>query len=201
MRLVSLSAGLELEPRTSPPVLLRRKGTRLVRGADRAALASIIRTYLALLGPATPVDVAGYLGARGVDIKDVWPDELVEVTVGSSRTWLPSEHVAACEAPPEPDQVRLRGGNDPYLQARDRALLVPDKGLYKQLWPVLGKPGVVFAEGEVAGTWRASAKGTKLTLAVTEFAPLPPPVWAAVQREAERVAAVRELTLAKVTRA
>jgi hypothetical protein len=66
------------------------------------------------------------------------------------------------------------------------------------LWPVLGRPGAVFVDGEVVGTWRPKASGAKLTIVVDEFAPLPAPARTQLEAEAERVAAVRGLTLAAV---
>ncbi len=96
--------------------------------------------------------------------------------------------------------MRLLGPFDPYLQARDRTVLVPDKVAHKALWPVLARPGAVLVEGEIAGTWRGRASGGKLTVAVDPFGALPAHAWDQVEAEAERVAAVRDLTLAKVTR-
>jgi hypothetical protein len=92
---------------------------------------------------------------------------------------------------PAPDVVRLLGAFDPYLQARDRDLIVPDKAVQKALWPVLGRPGALFVDGEVAGTWRTKASGTKLTITVEAFGPLPESVWKRVDEEAERIAEVR----------
>jgi hypothetical protein len=192
MRPASLAAGLELQPGTAPPVLQRRTGSRVAERVDARALKRLILGYLALLGPATQGDVAGYLDARRADIAEVWPSQqLVEVSVDGHAAWLPADRVDGVVSPPDPELVRLLGAFDPYLQARDRALIVPDKAHYKSLWPVLGRPGVLFVDGEVAGTWRPKSSGKKLTLTVEAFAPLPPSTWTAVEAEAERVAAVR----------
>lgn len=200
MRSTSLAAGVELEPGTAPPVLLRRPGSTLVRRVDRAALTALARGYLALLGPATPAQVADYLGVRGADLAQAWPDRLTEVQLDGAARWLPDECVADLEAARAGDVVRLLGGFDPYLQARDRDLIVPDKAVHKALWPVLGRPGVVLAAGEVVGTWRPKAAGSRLGVQVDEFAPLPAAAWSALGAEAERVAAVRGKTLGALTR-
>jgi hypothetical protein len=200
MRTASLPAGLELQPGTSPPVLQRRPKAKLPKQPDLAALTTLARAYLTLLGPGTPAHVAGYLEARRPDIEQAWPDDLVEVRVDGTRAWLPKDALKALRSAPAPDLVRLLGGFDPYLQARDRDLIVPDKAAQKALWPVLGRPGAVFVDGEVAGTWRPNTSGRKLTVQVEQFAPLPPPVWQQVEAEAERVAAVRGLELAAVRR-
>jgi hypothetical protein len=57
--------------------------------------------------------------------------------------------------------IRLLGPFDLYLQLKDRVTLVDDPAKQKVLWPVLGRPGAVLVDGEIAGTWRrAQAKLT-----------------------------------------
>jgi hypothetical protein len=91
--------------------------------------------------------------------------------------------------------LRLLPPFDPLLAGRDRALLVPDTARRRVLWPALGHPGAVLADGEVVGTWRPQASGKTLTLTVTPFEDGP---WPGLEEEAERVAAARGLRLADV---
>ncbi len=191
MRPAALAAGLEIEPGTSPPVLLRRKGATVTKEADPTALAGLARAYLRLLGPATVGEFAGFVEARRADVVTAWPDDLAEVRIDGRAAYLPADQVAALRAAPEPDLVRLLGPFDPYLQARDRQLIVPDTSLHKALWPVLGRPGVLFVDGEIVGTWRTKSSGKKLTITVESFAPLPRSVWPKIDAEAERVATAR----------
>jgi hypothetical protein len=136
-------------------------------------------------------EFAGYIGGRRADVFEAWPHDLTEVTVDGRRAWLPADRLDALQDAPEPDLVRLLGPFDPYLQARDRDLIVPDKAVQKTLWPVLGRPGALFVEGEIAGTWRTKSSGRKLTITVEAFGPLPASVWKQVDAEAERIAEVR----------
>jgi hypothetical protein len=191
MRSSFLAAGLELQPDTAPPVLLRRPGARLPEKPAVAALRKLVLGYLTLLGPATSGDVAAYLQARRADIEEIWPAGLAEIRVDGRKAWLPEASVPILDAAPPPDLVRLLGAFDPYLQARDRALIVPDKAVHKTLWPVLGRPGALFVDGEVAGTWRPKSSGAKLTLQIEPFATLPATTWDEIEAEAQRVGAVR----------
>jgi hypothetical protein len=202
MRSSFLTAGLELEPETSPPVLRRRPKAKAPKQVDRAALRRLVLAYLTLLGPASQADAADYLGVRRADLEDAWPEsDLIEVRVGKAKpTYLPKKQQRALSSPPEPDVVRLLGAFDPYLQARDRSVLVPDKTAHKTLWPVLARPGVLLVDGEIAGTWRGRSSGGKLTVTVEPFGALPETAWDEVEAEAERVAAVRDLPLAAVKR-
>lgn len=194
MRAAAPAAGLEIEPGTAPPVLLPRRGAKLPTGPDPAAVRALAVDYLRYLGPAGVGEVAGYLEARRADVQKVWPAGLAEVSVDGRAAWLPADVVDSVAAAPEPELVRLLGPFDPYLQARDRDLIVPDRSAHKQLWPVLGRPGVLFVDGEVVGTWRTKAAGAKLTITVESFAPLPGSVWRQVDDEAARVAEARGAT-------
>jgi hypothetical protein len=147
-------------------------------------------------------EFAGYLEARRADVATAWPtDGLAEVTVEGKPRWLPEDQLDVLRSAPAPDVVRLLGPFDPFMQARDRELIVPDKSVHKLLWPVLGRPGVLFVDGEVVGIWRTKTSGKKLTITVDAFAPLPPKVWKQVEAEAERVAEARGAAEVKVDRA
>jgi len=202
MRTTALAAGLELEPGTAPPVLVPRPNAKRVSGPDVNQLRRLVTAYLTLLGPATPADVAGYFEIKTSDLKQhAWPDgELTEVTVDGKKAWLPESAAEALRTARAPDEVRLLGPFDPYLQARDRAVIVPDKAAHKTLWPVLGRPGALFVEGDVVGVWRPKASGAKLTLTVEAFAPLPESTWRHIDGEAERVATVRSASDVTVVR-
>jgi hypothetical protein len=76
---------------------------------------------------------------------------------------------------------------------RDRALLVDDCARAQRLWPALGRPGVVLADGAVVGSWRARKAGAALRVAVELWQPA-----RGVEEQAERLAAVRGLRLAGV---
>jgi len=191
-RIAALRAGLELQPDTSPPVLARIPRFRVAARAE--ARHDVVRAYLRFLGPATPQQVAGFLDAPVADVKSRWPADAVEVSVDGEKRWLLSGDVAALGAAPR--VVRLLGPYDLYLQGRDRDLLVPDAAHAKALWPVLGRPGGVLVDGEVAGTWRPRASGRRLRLEIA--------LWsggrtgaakAALAEQAERLAAHRGTAL------
>ncbi len=192
-RLAALRAGLELEPGTSPQVL------RPVPGLTPAETVpphlDVVRGYLRLLGPATPKLVAGYLDAPAKDVQARWPEDAVEVTVDGERRWLLAEDAVRVDEVPSAAGVSLLGPFDLFLQARDRPLLAEDPARAKALWPVLGRPGAVLADGEVTGTWRPRKAGSSLTVAVELWTPL---TREAVTEAAERLAAFRGVVLKEV---
>jgi hypothetical protein len=149
-----------------------------------------VTAYLRLLGPATPSEVAKFLGTTQAEIR-AWPEGLTEVAVDGQRAWLP-DRVEALRSASAPPMVRLLPPSDPYLQARDRDLLVPDRGRQKAVWRALAKPGALLVDGEIAGVWRARLAGrATLEVTVTEFDPPAARRRDAVHDEAGRVAAAR----------
>ena len=192
-RLAALRAGLELEPGTSPPVLRPVPGLAPTDTVpDRL---DVVRGYLRLLGPATPKLVAGYLDAPVADVQARWPEDAVEVPVDGERRWLLAEDAARLDDVPPATGVSLLGPFDLFLQARDRSLLVADPARAKAMWPVLGRPGAVLADGEVAGPWRPRKAGSSLTVAVELWSPVP---HEALTAAAERLAAFRGVVLKDV---
>ncbi|SCL67080.1 Winged helix DNA-binding domain-containing protein [Micromonospora citrea] len=167
------------------------------RAADTTAL---VRTCLRLLGPATPAHIAGFLGTSVTALRPVWPEGLVEVRVDGRRAWLPPERLDALrDAPPLPG-VRLLPPGDPFLQARDRDVLLPDRARQAQLWRVIGSPGALLVDGEVAGTWRAKQAGRGvLEVTVTPWAGLSARARQEVDTEAATVATARGAADVRVT--
>ncbi|GAA3394010.1 DNA glycosylase AlkZ-like family protein [Cryptosporangium minutisporangium] len=195
VRIAGLLGGVRIEPGSTPLVLAPIDGWAQPSAA--AGLAQPTRAYLRLHGPATTSEVAAYFAADKGAIADTWPDDLVEVRVaGRGGYWIPAEQESALRSPAPPEFVRLLPPSDPYLQTRNRNLLVPERAEQKALWRPLGNPGAILAEGEIVGAWRAKVSGPShsrrgLTVTVEAFGPLPPPVLASIEDEARVVAAVR----------
>ncbi|MGC4880230.1 winged helix DNA-binding domain-containing protein [Micromonospora sp. DT43] len=194
-RLAAARAGLELDLDTSPPVLRRITGFR--RAATAGDRFDLIRAYLRLLGPATPKHVADYLDAPVKDVKARWPDDVIEVTVdGEARSLLAADAEALESA--DTGGARLLGPFDLFLQAKDRATLVPTAARAKELWPVLGRPGAVLVDGDLVGTWRPRKSGRTFTVAIQPWQRLSAATRKAVTAQAERLAAHRAVSLTGV---
>lgn len=191
-RLGAIRAGLELQAGTSPPVL--EPIPDFEPSSDVPARLDIVRAYLRLLGPATPRQVAGYLDAPLKDVQVRWPEDVVEVSVEGEARWVLAEDEARL-GDGVAETTRLLGPYDLYLQAKDRGLLVDDPAHAKALWPVLGRPGAVLVDGEIAGTWRARKSGRKVSLTVDLWSGAPP---GEVEEQAGRLAAFRGLQLASL---
>lgn len=186
-----------------PPPLYRNLGGEADDRFD------VIRNYLRFYGPARVRDVATFLDAPVKDVKAHWPVDAVELVVGDAPPvgraeprFILAGDLDAATAPGSEGPVRglsLVGPYDPYLQLRDRELLVAYEARRKDLWPVLGRPGAIVADGEIVGTWRPRASGKRLTIRIEPWAALDARDRAAVNEQAEVLAAHRGAVLAAVT--
>ena len=192
MRIATPHAGVRLVAGATPATLAPLEGRgRMRKTPDPAAALSAVSRYLRLNGPAAQGDAAEYVGTARAVVDRTWPADLAAVDVEGKTRYLPADRLKALENPPEPDVVRLLPPWDPFIQARDKAVLVPDPARRKEVWKMLGNPGVLLADGDIAGTWRTKGSGAKLAFTVTAFDPLRPAVREEAEAEAARVTAAR----------
>lgn len=167
-----------------------------------AARSELLRRYLRCYGPSTPAEFANWLGVRVGDTDGWWPllaDELVEVDFAGRRAWLLAESVEALRSTSRADGVRLLPPGDPYTQQRDRETLI-DKAYHREVWRPIAAPGVLLADGEIAGIWRARKSGATLALSVELFTALSGRQRAQLQDEAERLGSLRGLRVVTSTK-
>jgi Winged helix DNA-binding domain len=194
LRLAGLPGGLRIRPDTSPLVAEPLPDPPGIP-AD-ADLAGPIATYLRFFAPATPADVAGFVGTNRTTVRPDWPQDLVPVSVDGRPAEAPEDQLDAIRAARPADVVRLLPPSDPLLQGRDREVLVPDPAHRGALWSALGSPGAVLSGVDIVGTWRTRQRGKRLTVAVEQFGELDA---ARLEDEANRLATVRGRTEIQVT--
>lgn len=208
-RLSALQAGLILEPGTSPPVLHRVQGfTGPAFGADAAAADprfDVIRTALRLSPGIARAEVTKVIDGAARDVEERWPEDVVEVTVkddpAKAKRFALAEDAEWLAGDDDIDErtVRLLGPFDPYLQLRDRELIVPDEAARKDLWRTLGRPGAIVADGELLGSWRPRSAGKAVSVEIDPWVKLTKADRVRIETEAERLAAFRGKTLKAVT--
>ena len=197
-RLAAGLAGAWLDTDANPTLLTPTPGwSRPV--FDLAKRTELARSYLRFLGPATPADAAEFLSVNKTELAAHWPTDLVEVDVEGTKGWFPPEEIDALRTPPEPPRVRFLPPGDPYLQTRNRKLIVPDAKAQKVLWRILGNPGAVLVDGEIVAAWRAKAVGKKrLEFQLEPFDELPPDLGPELHAEAELIASARGMAEADI---
>jgi Winged helix DNA-binding domain len=166
-----------------------------------AAAAELVRRYLAAYGPSTPGNFSDWTGVAPAQARRAWAaqqGELVQVEVDGKRSWLLEAEREVLADPPSMKGVRLLPPGDPFLLARDRALLFADEAVRKRVWRPVGSPGVVVADGRLVAIWRPRKKGKRLGLEVEPFGPLGKAVRSGIEEETERIAPHRGCTSSSV---
>ena len=130
------------------------------------ARAELVRRFLRVFGPATHTQLASWAQTAPSHAKQLFAaveDELEPAAVEGRRGFVLAADVgSACRRRRAASGVRLLGGHDPYVAQPDRASLVPDDAVRKRLFPSVGRPGVVLADGVLAGLWRGRKQGDVL---------------------------------------
>ncbi len=152
-------------------------GHPFAHARPEAAAAALLRRYLAAYGPSTKRHFSEWAGISPAQAERTWRElaaELTGVELAGKTLWVHTGDLPSLKAGTLPQGLRLLPPHDPYLAARDRMLLVPDKQLHAQIWRAVGNPGVVLLNGEIAAIWRAQKLGTRLRVGVTGFNHLQP---------------------------
>ena len=162
---------------------------------------ALAERFLHCYGPAVPASFQAWLGSSPRQARRLWEaarEGMAPVTVGGKTAWVldrDREALRALSRDP-PQGLRLLGPHDPYLDLRDRGLLLPDLQKQRLVWRTAANPGVVLREGRVAGIWKAKTQGDRLSLALTLWEPFPPNQRRRLEELGEACAAFRRLHLA-----
>lgn len=196
-RYAALQAGITLALGVSPITLVPMVDwTGPAQTHD--GVENLVKAYLRTHGPAGPDEVAAFLGTKPKEIRPAWPDDLTEVLLTGKKAWMLPDQMEVLTGPPAPPPVRLLPPSDPYLQSRDRLLLVSDGERRSEIWKSIGSPGVVLIGTEIEGTWRPRTTGKLRLMVVSPFEDLDSEARSEIRREAERVAIVRGQRLDRV---
>ena len=166
-----------------------------------AARAELARRFLHCYGPATAQHFAEWTQRSLADAKqaiELIESELTEVKIAGKKTLFLAADDQALDSPPETKGVRLLPVQDPYLQQRDRATLLPDQTARRRLWQAVRGPGALLVDGVVTGTWRGRVKGDRWEVEVEPFGRLPAKVRDAISDEAENMAPLKGCSSALV---
>jgi hypothetical protein len=134
-----------------------------------AARAELVRRFLRVFGPATHTQLAAWAQTAPSHAKQLFAgvkDELEPASVEGRKGFVLASGVDRLASPPAASGVRLLGGHDAYVAQPDRATLVPDAAVRKRLFPSVGRPGAVLADGVLAGLWRGRKQGDVLDVSV-----------------------------------
>lgn len=144
-------------------------GHPLVSGEDTAR--RLVRKFLHCFGPATPGMLADWMGCSGKQARRLWAaveEEVEPVPFLGKKAYILSADRESLFSPADfPAGPLLLSGHDPYLEQRDRAVLVQDPARQRQVFRTAANPGVVLYQGRAAGIWKAAGEGQGLKICMT----------------------------------
>ncbi len=183
---------------TSP---LRWLGHKLVPSAQGTA--ELARRFLHAYGPATPRAFADWLGSTPAQAKRLWQqieEELEPVTAAGKKAFILQSDRESFRCADTEEALLLLGPHDPYLDIRDRAILLEDTAAQRQVWRTVGNPGVILKGGKIIGIWKTRTQREKLSVTTTLWEPLSTPEQRELERQMEGYASFRGLALQGIAR-
>lgn len=162
---------------------------------------ALVRKFLHCYGPANVNAFAGWLGACPKQARRMWSTasaEMTPVSVDGKTAYMLTEDMPRLLAPGEGEgRLLLLGAHDPYLDIKDRAVLLPDTSLHKVVWKTVGNPNVILRDGLVIGIWKTKTVKENLEISMTIFEPIRAGEKAHLSCLAEKYAVFRHLKLKK----
>lgn len=145
-----------------------------------AARAELVRRYLHAYGPSTAEAYAAWAGISPKQAERSFAlvqdeTEAVAVSDGASacdRGVVLGDDLESLHAEPGDLGLRMLPPYDAYLAAVDRQVVCPDVDRHGEIWKSAANPGVVLADGDVVGTWRARKKDRRLEVTVQPWTSL-----------------------------
>lgn len=183
---------------TSP---LRWLGHKLVPFAQSEA--ELARRFLHAYGPATPRTFAEWLGSTPAQAKRLWrqiEEELEPVTAAGKKAFILQSDRESFRCADTEESLLLLGPHDPYLDIRDRAILLEDTAAQRQVWRTVGNPGVILKGGKIIGIWKTRTQRENLSVSTTLWEPLSAPEQRELERQMEGYASFRGLALQGIAR-
>ena len=183
---------------TSP---LRWLGHKLVPSAQGTA--ELARRFLHAYGPATLRAFADWLGSTPAQAKRLWQqieEELEPVTAAGKKAFILQADRESFRCADTEEALLLLGPHDPYLDIRDRAILLEDTAAQRQVWRTVGNPGVILKGGKIIGIWKTRTQRENLSVSTTLWEPLSAPEQRELERQMEGYASFRGLALQGIAR-
>ena len=132
----------------------------------------LVRKFLHCYGPSNQTAFNSWLGCSSQQGKRLWQSvsaETTEVEVTGKRYVMLQQDIESLLNSTEPEaRLLLLGPHDPYLEQRDRNLILPDSSLHKTVWRTVSNPGVILRGGQIIGIWQHKSQEINLQ----PFAPL-----------------------------
>ena len=131
-----------------------------------AAGRQLVHKFLHCYGLSNQTAFNSWLGCSPRQGKRLWqsigPETTTVELLGKKYVILHQDLEPLLNASEPEPRLLLLGPHDPYLEQRDRSLILPDASLHKTVWRTVGNPGVILRGGQIIGVWQH--KGREINL-------------------------------------
>ena len=171
----------------------------------------LVRKFLRCYGPSTRSSFESWLGCSPAQGRRLWnglASEMTEVTVNGKKSWLLTEDLPslleirqsfADGSAPAPERLLLLGPHDPWLDLRDREIILPEKALHRLVWKTVAKPGAAAKGGRIVGVWNSRTRKDGLEISLNLWNDLPREQLQTLKEQAKEYASFRLLPLLRYT--
>lgn len=162
----------------------------------------LVQKFLHAHGPADPAALAAWLGCGQRQAKRLWQSAAAETVpvraAGKARYVLAADLDALRTAVCDTGAWRMLGPHDPYLDLRDRTVLLDDVQKQRIVWQTVSNPGALLCGGRIAGVWRQKQQKAALSVEMVLFEPADAAARQSLEQEAAQYAAFRGAALREV---
>lgn len=158
----------------------------------------LVRKFLHFYGPSTPVGLSAWLGCSPQQAARLWKTaeaDMQTVQVGKAKRYMLAEDMSRLCGDVPPSGLRLLGAHDPYLDLRDREVVLENKTLQRRVWRTVANPGVILEDGRIVGIWKSKTARNRLEISAELWEHLPEGQLRQIRDWAERYAGFRQLAL------
>lgn len=133
----------------------------------------LARKFLHCYGPSTESSFMDFLGCSRQQAKRLWgaiAEETEPVSIGKQTRYILSEDLETLlSADEQEDKLLLLGAHDPYLDIKDRAVLLENPTLQKKIWKTVANPGVILKGGRIVGMWKTKTWKNQFDISMELF--------------------------------
>lgn len=161
----------------------------------------LARKFLHCYGPASADSFMSWLGCSRKQANRIWntiSEETEPVLVeGKPRRMLAEDVESLLSAGCDNEKLLLLGAHDPYLDQKDRTVILENRNLHKTIWKLTANPGAVLKGGRIIGAWKTKTVKDKLDISINLWEPAGASGQRLIKSLAEEYAAFRLLDLKK----
>lgn len=163
----------------------------------------LVRRFLHAYGPSERSCFQKWLGSSARQAARLWEagkEAMCAVTVMGKTRYLLREDLALWkQVPVSADRLQLLAAHDPYLELRDRDVILASPILQKKIWRIQGNLGAIVRAGAVIGCWQMHTQAERMQISMELFEDDLAQLRRQLCEEAEKLAAFMGRSLTKVT--